>query len=151
MLDMDSSGSILFNLVGSHYKERDQVIDKNNPDDVVKQVGIANAPRNRFNANVTYRLEDWTAHLSLNYIGSSRIAFGDPEDNDPLYDRANKIDSVVYANIRTSYRFDDSLEVYLGVNNLMDKEPQALPQTYGGSSVYDAVGRSYYLGVNYEF
>lgn len=151
LLDMSSSGSVLFNLVGSHYKERNQVIDKNNPDDVVRQVGIANAPRNRFNANVTYRLQDWTAHLSLNYVGSSRIAFGDPEDSDPLYDRPNKIDSVVYANVRTSYRFNESLEIYLGVNNITDKEPPAIQQTYEGTSVYDGVGRSYYLGVNYEF
>ncbi|WP_448546951.1 TonB-dependent receptor plug domain-containing protein [Thalassotalea fusca] len=150
-LDMGESGSILLNLVGSHYKKRDQVIDRNNPNDIVKQVGIANAPRNRFNANVTYRLEDWTAHLSLNYLGSSRISYGNPDDSDPIYDRANHIDSVIYANIRTAYRFDESLEIYLGVNNLMNKEPQAIPETYGGSSVYDAVGRSYYLGVNYEF
>jgi outer membrane receptor protein involved in Fe transport len=150
-LDMKSSGSVLFNLVGSYYIERDVLINPSDPSGKISQIDVVDNPKTRVNLNMTYNLENWTAHLGLSYIGSSKIAHGNPEDNDPIYSVANKVDAVVYANARGSYRFDENLDVYFGIKNITDKAPQLLTETYKGSGLYDNIGRSYYLGVNYSF
>lgn len=150
-LDLGEAGNVLFNVIGSHYTERNTLVNPSDPDSKVSQLDVANAPKTRVNLNMTYTRENWTAHLGLNYIGSSKIANENPEDSDPLYSVANEIDSVIYASARASYRFNDDADVYFGIRNLSDKHPQTLPSTHQGSSLYDPVGRSYYLGVNYQF
>ncbi|MEW6989918.1 TonB-dependent receptor [Colwelliaceae bacterium 6441] len=150
-IDLDSSGNLFFNLVGSHYTERNTLVNPNNPEDRVSSLDVAGSPKTRYNFNVTYNLEQWTGFLGLSYVGSSKISHGNPEDSDPIYNVANKVDSVVYANARATYQYNDDFDVYFGVRNLTDKNPYALPGLDQGSSLYDAVGRSYYLGVNYQF
>ena len=150
MFDL-AQGSVLFNLVGSYYDERDELLNANKPDEVVHRVGIARAPKARGYFNVTYNNDNWSAHLGFNYLGSSRIAMVDEEQIDPVYPQ-NSIDSVVYTNVRGSYNFSEDLNLYFGVNNLMDQGPQAnRPSIQMGTGVYDAIGRSYYFGLNYEF
>ncbi|WP_448563607.1 TonB-dependent receptor domain-containing protein [Thalassotalea ganghwensis] len=145
-----AQGSVLFNLVGSYYDKREQLLNADSPDEIVYLAGVRRAPKARGYFNVTYNNDNWSAHLGFNYLGSSRIAFTDP-DSDPVYPQ-NSIDSVVYTNVRGSYNFNDNLNLYFGVNNLMDKGPQAnRPSIQMGTGVYDAIGRSYYLGLNYEF
>lgn len=150
-LDLNENGSFLFNLVGSHYTERNRSITPNDPTAKVSEIDVLNAPKTRVNFNVTYNLDAWTGFVGLNYIGESKIANENPDDSDPLYDVANKVDSVIYASARGTYRFSEDLDVYLGVRNLTDEKPQLLPGTHQGSSLYDAVGRYYYMGVNYQF
>lgn len=143
-----ANGSLLFNLVGSYYEERDQVLNAKKPDDIIQGVNIMNNPKARGYFSTTYRQDNWNANLTFNYLGSSQIAYTDSED--PIYPH-NHVDSVVYVNLRSAYSFNDELEVYAGVNNLMNKGPQRLPGIQMGSNIYDAIGRSFYLGATYEF
>ena len=124
------------------------MLNANKPDEVLEQVGILNNPKARGYFSTTYRQEDWNANLSFNYLGSSKIA--ETNSADPVYPR-NHVDSVVYVNLRTAYSLDDNMEVYAGVSNLMNKGPQRLPSIQMGSNIYDAIGRSFYLGARYDF
>ncbi len=144
-----SGGNVLFNLVGSYYQNRDYLLNPDKPEDVIKQVGIANQPKLRLNLNTTYRSDNLTANLSLNYVGSSKIAYDQAGQDSDYPD--NDIDSVWYANTRVSYLINQDMDVYLGVNNLFDKAPPYLPETTMGSNVYDGIGRSYYMGLNITF
>jgi outer membrane receptor protein involved in Fe transport len=143
-----AAGSLLFNLVGSYYDERDQILNAQKPDEVITGVGIQNNPKARGYFSTTYRQDDWNANLTFNYLGSSKIAITDSED--PIYPH-NHVDSVVYVNLRGAYTLTDNIEAYAGINNLMDKGPQRLPGLIMGSNIYDAIGRSFYLGATYEF
>jgi outer membrane receptor protein involved in Fe transport len=143
-----AGGSLLFNLVGSYYDQRDQLLNAKKPDEVLEQVGILNNPKARGYFSTTYRQEDWNASLSFNYLGSSKIAVTNSAD--PVYPN-NHVDSVVYVNLRGAYSLIDNMEVYAGISNLMDKGPQRLPSIQMGSNIYDAIGRSFYLGATYEF
>lgn len=149
MLDLDSAGSVLFNLVGSYYDQRDQLLNANKPDEVLELVGIVDNPKTRGYFSTTYNYNNWNAHLAFNYLGSSRIA---QNKTDTRIYPDNHIESVVYTNFRGAYRYNDNFEIYAGINNLTNKAPQVdRPTIATGSSIYDAIGRAYYLGVNYEF
>ncbi len=149
-LDFEQSGSLLVNLVGSYYEKRNNLLNPEKPEDVIREVGIANTSKLKLNLNATYTITDWSAHLSLKYIGSSRISYTDTEGTDGEYPQ-NHIPSVVYANVRGGYQINDTMDLYVGVNNLTDKAPPVFPETAAGSSSYDGVGRAYYLGLNYQF
>jgi len=150
-VNFQENGELLINLIGSHYTERNTLVNPNAPDARVSSLDVAGSPETRFNLNLTYNIEEWTAHLGVNYVGSSKISHGNPDDSDPIYNVANKVDSVVYASARASYRLNEDLDVYFGVRNLTDESPQLLPGIYQGTSLYDGVGRSYSLGMNYQF
>jgi iron complex outermembrane receptor protein len=150
-INFKENGDLLFNILGSYYTERNTLVNPSDPDAKVSSLDILGSPETRVNFNMTYNLEAWTVYLGLNYVGESKISHGNPEDSDPIYDVANKIDSVIYASLRTSYRFNDDLDAYFGVRNLTDEAPQTLPGIHQGTSLYDGVGRSYYLGMNYQF
>lgn len=143
-----ASGSLLFNVVGTYYDQRDQLLNAKKPDEVLEGVGIIDNPKARGYFSSTYRQDSWNANLIFNYIGSSKISATNSAD--PVYPR-NHIDSVVYANFRAAYSFTDNVEVYGGVNNLMNKGPERIPALQMGSNIYDGIGRAYYLGLNYEF
>jgi len=60
---------------------------------------------------------------------------------------------MTYHNLQIGYTMADSgVEVYLGVDNVFDKNP---PVNYFGSDLgsayYDNIGRFMYMGVNYKF
>ncbi|MET1257348.1 TonB-dependent receptor plug domain-containing protein [Aliikangiella maris] len=144
-----SAGSVLFNFVGSYYGQRDQVLNEKKPDEILEGVNVQGSPKTRAYFGTTYRQEEWNASLIFNYIGSSRI--GLPSDSgDKLYPE-NHIDSVTYINLRGAYLINDNAEIYAGINNLGNKGPQKLPGMQMGSNIYDAIGRTYSVGVKYEF
>lgn len=147
--DLKGAGRVLFNVVASHYAQRDQLLNAQRPDEVLQGINIYNNPKTRGYFSTTYSEENWNAHLAFNYIGSSQIA--EITSGVRVYPE-NHIDSVVYANFRGAYRYDDNIEFFAGINNLMNKGPQKdRPRMATGSSIYDAIGRTFYLGANYEF
>ncbi|WP_444995625.1 TonB-dependent receptor plug domain-containing protein [Aliikangiella sp. IMCC44359] len=147
-IDVDT-GSLLFNFVGSYYGQRDQVLNEKKPDEVLEGVNVQGSPKARAYLSTTYRQEDWNSSVIFNYIGSSRISL--PSDSgERLYHR-NHVNSVLYINLRGAYSISESAEIYANINNLADKGPQMLPGLQMGSNIYDAIGRTYTLGVKYEF
>ena len=72
----------------------------------------------------------------------------------------NSIPSVTYWDSRFAGNFGEkeNFEVFLNINNMLDKKPNLTPGTVGRTGVglgvnalYDMLGRRYTLGVNYEF
>jgi len=61
--------------------------------------------------------------LLVNFIGNSTISQGSNKDSDPIYNVANKIVSVVYANARATYSFNENLNVYIADRNITNKAP----------------------------
>ena len=105
-------------------------------------------PRVRANLNTIYTYEKVTASINSNFIGSSQF---DKRRSNEYYPQefGNRVGSYISHNLQINYDFDDSFMVYLGVNNLTDKRPPQLPGLNQGTLLYDVVGRSYRLGLNY--
>jgi len=132
------------------------------PDNSAGEVGFS---ENQWNSQLRYTTGNLLAQLEVRYIGEAVV-------NDTFRDadacEAGGIDCVVdatvYADVQARYTFDSSfvgseLEVFGGIRNLFDEEPPLLPtglpssdtglSTNGG--VYDAIGRSFYVGAKVKF
>ncbi|WP_369059006.1 TonB-dependent receptor [Caulobacter sp. 73W] len=67
----------------------------------------------------------------------------------------NQMSGATYVDISASYKFDNGLQVYGKVDNLLDRDPTPSPQTNTGldanPALYDLLGRFYHLGLRYSF
>ncbi|WP_371376287.1 TonB-dependent receptor plug domain-containing protein [Thalassotalea aquiviva] len=92
---------------------------------------------------------DITEQLSVQYIaqyihGMDGNAWGE----------AFATDSVVYHNVSATYYLNDDWVINAGVQNLLDKEPEVVPNGSDMDTVpevYDTVGRTFHLSTSYNF
>ena len=131
----------------------DQRITEQNPKaglPIENDAGSRLYPRVRANFSTTYTYKNFTANLNSNYVGSSTF---DKSRSDEYYPEPfkNNVASYTTHNLQLNYNVLDSMTVYLGINNLTDKKPPRLPGLNQGSLLYDTIGRSYRLGLNYHF
>ena len=77
-----------------------------------------------------------------------------------LSDAQNNIDAVTYVNLSAYYNLNiagvESAQLYLGVNNLSDKEPPISPLRFfnhltTNAGLYDVIGRQWFAGVRVQF
>jgi iron complex outermembrane recepter protein len=63
----------------------------------------------------------------------------------------NDIPAIAYLDLRASWRFDEHVQFYGAIDNLMDTAPPQIASTSGGTGtnqmVYDALGRAIRMGV----
>jgi outer membrane receptor protein involved in Fe transport len=115
-------------------------------------------PDNRITTNINYASGPFMAHLTWRWIDGMTNAspkgswiFGVP---DPVL-AIPELPSWSYFDLGFSYEIGDSTTLRFGVNNLADKEPAFMAdQSFANntdSQMYDVFGRSYYLGVSYQF
>ena len=65
-------------------------------------------------------------------------------------------DDVTYVDFAASFNFNDSIEIYGGVDNAFNEEPPLLTSSWGGDAntdvtLYDVVGRRYFMGLRARF
>lgn len=89
-------------------------------------------------------------NLQLNYIGDLKLAENAfPNENGTL-------DPTVYVDLNGGYRINDSLRIFAGVHNLLDKQPPVLGFRAGGDAstnvtLFDPIGREYFVGLTASF
>jgi outer membrane receptor protein involved in Fe transport len=103
--------------------------------------------KNQFTFNGNYTIGPVSLHYRLKYLGPVTASGG-----------AYSIPSYTYHDLQVSYDISKKYEVYVGVNNLTDKQPPFIP---GGNSqwpgtntvadTYDLLGRMFYIGTNLKF
>ena len=149
-------------------------------DDRTGQIGGFGFAENKVTTSVTYNYDNYTAFLQARWTdggildrtfleSSTRIPASARPVGSPLVlcdNNANvctiddnSIPSITYLDARFSGRFqEDKMEVFFNINTLANREPIFTPGTIGRTGVgtginqlYDALGRRYTLGVNYEF
>ena len=77
-------------------------------------------------------------------------------DNTSFTDDLNTMDAVTYVDIRASYQVNDSVNVYVGSNNLFDEQPDILVRgaaigTNTEPRAYDVIGRTIFAGLKLKF
>ncbi len=65
-------------------------------------------------------------------------------------------EDTTYVDFSTAWRFNDTFEVYAGVDNAFDEGPPLLTSSWGGDAntdvtLYDVIGRRYFLGMRAHF
>ncbi|NVK24313.1 MAG: TonB-dependent receptor [Gammaproteobacteria bacterium] len=121
-------------------------------------VGEIGAPEHKANFNLTYTVSDLSVTLGGTYIGESYVddqflaGFGfEPE--------TASLDAITYLDTQVSYKLTDIVEVYGGVNNLLDEDAPLIPGGVTGSDTgletdggtYDPIGQSFYAGFRAKF
>ena len=123
------------------------------PDEFNEYVTYFTDPRWRAQLNATYRRGNWRGSWDLNYVdGNLRVTPASYSSN-PGSQSPIRNGSWTYHNMQIGYKFGDTgLDLYLGVDNVFDKDP---PLNYFGadigSALYDNIGRFMYLGATYKF
>lgn len=143
-------GTLITSLVGT-YVDKDQFTPFEGGE-VVDSLGEIGSPEWKANANITYAWNDLTVNWSTRYIDGVNI------ENDQL--DFGTIGSYLYHDIQARYAFNDGqYEVFVGVDNVFDKEPPVLGQGIPGdvtgtntaADVYDAIRTYWYVGFEATF
>lgn len=132
--------------------------------------GGAGMPQWQLNSLVTYSQGPASVTLETRFIDSGKFDATLIGPDDPRYDAAlanpalrsftinrNEVASAVYFNLGATYKFsgfrDSGMEVFAGVQNLLDRDPPVAPSNQGSGNLvlFDALGRSYRLGVRANF
>jgi outer membrane receptor protein involved in Fe transport len=139
--------------------QRDDFLDPthpNDPDQVLMELGD---PRNAFNLNTDFTTGKFTFGWQLRYIGKQVINFaediaavgGNPPQNAD-YAQKKYYPEIFYHDVRAAYDITDSVNAYLGIDNVNDRVPPlGLTGAGGGSGIYESRGRFWYAGVKVQF
>jgi outer membrane receptor protein involved in Fe transport len=144
------AGELRLNLLGTYSLSNDFVPFEGG--EVVDSQGEVGVPDLKANLSATYTLDDVLLSYTLRYIDGVNV------ENDQV-ETFGTISAYTYHNLHARYNFGDHYELYVGIDNVLDKEPPLLGQGVPGditgtntaADVYDVMGRYYYAGLKINF
>jgi len=157
--DIGEAGKLSTRLVWTHMLQRDDFLNPAAPgqaDQILMELGD---PKDAFNLNTDFALGKLKFGYQLRYIGKQVLNFyedtfglqGNPPTNADYAD-ARYYGEVFYHDVRAGYDINDSINAYLGIDNLTNRiPPYGLTGTGAGSGIYEAKGRFAYAGVKWQF
>lgn len=146
----DWAGELHFNLAATHQLEKsftsyDYVEGTPLKTDSLGKIG---SPEWRGNFRATYSVSDFVVRWTTEYSQGGPVEL---DLNPERYESADVDDSIVHK-LWLGYDVMEDLNVYAGVNNVMDEKWVDHPYTNWGTRIgYSLLGRSYYAGVTYSF
>ena len=104
------------------------------------------------NIGASYTEGPWQATVQSRLIGSAKL--NNLWTSGVNVDR-NEVPWVAYLDLRGSYKWNDNIQLFASVDNISDTPPPNIPSTVGGTGsnllYYDGQGRSYRIGLRYNF
>lgn len=104
-------------------------------------------PDYKHRASLQYAKENWSTRLIWRFIGEA------DDDDDGTVFFTETLDSVSYLELIGKYDWDSGASVTVGIDNLLDEEPQVIgdnqEQANTYPATYDVFGRTYFLRVGY--
>jgi len=148
-----AGGNAVTRLVGTRLLQSREWAFQDFPTEYREWVTNVADPRYRANLETSYSRDEWDMSWTARYMHHNLRVEPASYQSNPGQSSPIRNGSYVYHNAQVGYTFPDSgIKVYLGVDNVFDKEP---PVNYFGadigSSFYDSVGRFMYLGASYKF
>ena len=143
-------GSLNVGLTVTYLDKLEELVDSDDPDTLLISDGEYGNPTWRGNLKVGYSVGGLRANWSVRYIGGSKI---NVQRSDEYYGCLT-VDERFYHDVALNYDFDSGETVQFGVNNLFDEHPPRTPSTYtgaSGGSLFDSVGRFFYIGFTKAF
>jgi iron complex outermembrane receptor protein len=155
-LNENLRGSLTTNLLYNFQNENEITgITSGLTDDLVGEVLT---PEHRWTLSTNYRIDDLSVNWRMRYwaeVGDNNEA----SDSGRLVGSPlNDLDGIFYHDLRGGYDINENINVYFGINNVLDEEPPVLGQgtNYGSTGIntapaaYDVIGRRYYAGVSVD-
>ena len=153
------TGALDLHLVGNYMDEQTQTAVGSTFDyagSIGPDSAIRGIPKFRTTVSATYAEGPWQGTVQGRVIGAAKLnnAWG------PLDVDNNSIPAVGYLDLRASYKWSDNIQLYGAIDNVINTPP---PITGGSSAVlnfydqsirddiYDAIGRSFRLGVRVKY
>lgn len=157
--DLGDLGRIESSLIYTRMLQIDDYLDPANPtrpDQVLLELGD---PENAFNWNTNFISGKLKFGYQMRYIGRQVINLAEdlfevggrpPQNAD--YASKRYYHGLFYHDVRAAMDVSESVNAYLGVDNLADKVPPlGATGTGAGSGIYDTRGRFFYAGVKLSF
>lgn len=118
-----------------------------------RAVGLATgaSPKLRFTSAIGLEAGPASVHAQFRYIGHGTY---NNEWTSGVQINDNTIPSYTYVDLNLGYEVTDNLRFFAVANNLLDKEPPPVPNAQSlvtNPVYYDMIGRTYRVGVSYEF
>ena len=122
-------------------------------EDVDPSAGEIGTAKDRFTANINYSTDVFKLGFTGTFIGKSWE--DDQFDGPNMY----SVPAIFYLDTNVSYKINDAIEVYGGIDNLLDTDaPNILSGTTfnvtgadTAADVYDVFGRRFYMGARLRF
>ncbi|WP_262689766.1 TonB-dependent receptor [Kordiimonas aestuarii] len=156
-IGLDNGADLGFKLLGSYVYAKDIAPDGVTAVNYAGDVGTINLfglPKLKMRGNVSYQTSRFGLYANMRYVGSGKynVLWG-PED---LSDENNDIGAEVYFDLSGRYQLTETIELYGGVNNVLDNDPPVIPLDFISTAAtnpihYDVVGRSFYVGFRAQF
>lgn len=146
-LKTDRFGRFSLNVIGNYLKRLEFIGTPGGP--VTDSRGTAFAPKYTANSDLTWNMGRFTVNYGLNYFSkTARFSNQTLENNPDVVDSKYKYlkegwQHDLFAKVEVGKQY----EMYLGVNNLFDRQPDIGTSTYPTSSV----GRFFYAGARVKF
>jgi outer membrane receptor protein involved in Fe transport len=143
----------------NHQLKNESYTNPQDPTFVNVFVGELNDPKDQVNLDATLKTGKftigyqarWIAGMFLNTYEDYNSVNGQPPQNVD-YASIVKYPSVWYHDVRLAYDFTDQYNVYVGVDNVLNKTPPyGLTGVGAGSGIYDNKGRYFYAGIVAKF
>ncbi|MES3025131.1 MAG: TonB-dependent receptor [Pseudomonadota bacterium] len=150
--DQVGPGRLSTRLAWTHLRSLFETPEPGGPQD--EDRGEVGSAMNRAALNLGYRMGPWNLYTTHTYIGESSLddsfltSLG-------LAPGAVRVGKKIYHDAQLSYNLRKNVELYLGIDNLLDTDPPpiitGLPSNVTGAETdagtYDAIGRRFYFGV----
>ncbi len=153
--ELGSIGTVATRLVYTHVFRNDQFLNPAEPtfaDRILYELGD---PKDEFSWDINLKRGRFDFGYNLQYIGKQvlntyedlfSLQGRDPENAD--YAERGFYPGVFYHDVRVGFDPNEHLNFYVGVNNLLNKKPPfGLSGIGGGSGIYDARGRFFFMGI----
>lgn len=144
-----SFGQLNFTFKGTYLDEKTFQQNSADPTDIDSQAGEVGSPHFRALVTSALKTDNMVASWTVNYIGESTF---DKDAKPEAFPESfnNKVKAYTYHNLNLSYSYNDDISLYLGIDNVADKKPAALPNLNAGGLLYDGIGRKYYAGMQFN-
>ena len=141
--------------IGGTYLARLNVLPASDAAEVNRDAGELGSPRWRFNTQAIYNGGPVTLSWLMRYIGGGVLDIQAQEPfSDPFgVDAATIHDAQARFEVQNA-GFADTMEFYVGVNNVFNFEPAPFSRagtSTGNSGLYDPIGRFFYAGALVKF
>jgi iron complex outermembrane recepter protein len=152
VVGLPNAGAFRFNLITTwleKYTEQTTTVDPvYDRAGTISQVTATALPEWRSTFNATYLLGGLQLQTTSRYIGEM-VHYNTVTGSSPISNTGTK--ATWYHDLSARYELNDNLTFRFGVNNLLDQEPRIFTpnvQANTDPSVFDVLGRRYFIGLN---
>ncbi|OOG59649.1 TonB-dependent receptor [Rhodanobacter sp. C03] len=127
---------------------------QDDPEESIQDNGTFGFPKWKASLRATYTLNNWMLNWNTRYFSSMLRVSNESYKSNPTSTTPIRYGAGFFNDAKVSYTFDKTgLQVYAGITNVFDRNPPVNVFGVGseGAGMYDALGRSYYVGVNYNY